>query len=46
MKYIVGFITDTHLSKNNIELNKSIFLQALYVCNNYGIPLYHGGDFL
>lgn len=46
MKYIAGFITDTHLSKNNVELNLSIFQQALYICMNYGIPLYHGGDFL
>lgn len=46
MTYIAGFITDTHLSKHNIQLNLDIFQQAINICKKKHIPLYHGGDFL
>lgn len=44
--YIAGFITDTHLSKNNLPLNLSVFEQAIDLCKEKKIPLFHGGDFL
>ena len=46
MKYIAGFITDTHLSKHNVELNLNIFKQSIDICKEKNIPLFHGGDFL
>ena len=44
-KPIAAIITDTHLKENNIELNKSIFKQAIVQCQKLGLDtLYHGGD--
>lgn len=44
--YIAGFITDTHLSKDNIELNLDIHKQAIDICKEKKVRLYHGADFL
>lgn len=44
--YIAGFITDTHLAKDNLELNLDIFKQSIDICKKHKIRLYHGGDFL
>ena len=38
------FIKDTHLSKNTIEINKSIFKQAKEQAIKYGVDIFHGGD--
>lgn len=47
MKYIAAFITDTHLSDNTIEINKSIFQQVIDICKEKGITqLFHLGDVL
>ena len=42
---VVGiFITDTHLKKDNVDLNKSIWKQAFNYSLEYNCPLFHGGD--
>lgn len=39
-------ITDTHLHKNNVELVKDIFRQAIKLCLEHGLKkIYHLGDF-
>lgn len=39
------FITDTHLSENTIEVNFSVFEQAVVKCQELGISqIFHGGD--
>jgi exonuclease SbcD len=39
------FITDTHLSENSIEVNFSVFEQAVLKCQELGIgQIFHGGD--
>ena len=44
-KKLIGvFIKDTHLSENTVDVNKSIFNQAIQLCKKYKVPLFHGGD--
>ena len=39
------FLTDTHLSENNIEVIKSIFRQAIHLAKEYGFKkIFHLGD--
>lgn len=42
---IAVWITDTHLSENTIEINRSIFQQTFNVCDELGVKsILHGGD--
>lgn len=44
---MIAVITDTHLTNDTIEVNKSIFRQSIEECQKRGITrLYHNGDFL
>ena len=44
-KPIATIITDTHLSDNNIEVNKSIYQQAIEITKGLGLKtILHGGD--
>lgn len=39
------FITDTHLSENSLEVNFSVYQQAVAKCQELGIgQIFHGGD--
>ena len=45
MKQLIGvFMKDSHLTEETIEINKSIFEQAIALCVKHNCPLFHGGD--
>lgn len=43
-KAIGVILTDTHLEKSTIEINKSIYKQAIDLCIQLNTPLFHAGD--
>jgi len=46
-KPIALFLTDTHATPNNIELQEDIWYQAIHISKTKGIDtIYHGGDWV